>query len=140
MPSNPRSIRIPTLAVLACLALMALAVAQATAAANVVPRATRSCNPPSYPGSKGGYFNEIRATSITCSYAKKFVVSYWRCRTRSGASPSGRCTRRVNKFSCREGTRKYAGAGNSRAIFYATVTCRRGGTQRIVHTYQEGDI
>jgi len=140
MPSYIRPLRIPTLAVLSCLALAALAVGQSAATANVVPRATRSCNPPNYPGAKGGYFNEIRATSITCTYAKKFVVSYWRCRTRSGDSPSGRCTRRVNNFSCREGTRKYAGSGNSRAIFYATVTCRRGGTQRIVHTYQEGDI
>ncbi len=140
MPSYIRPLRIPTLAVLSCLALAALAVGQSAATANVVPRATRSCNPPSYPGAKGGYFNEIRATSITCTYAKKFVVTYWRCRTRSGDSPSGRCTRRVNNFSCREGTRKYAGAGNSKAIFYATVTCRRGGTQRIVHTYQEGDI
>jgi len=140
MPSNLRSIRIPMLAVLTCVALAALAAAEGAATANVVSRATRSCNPPSYPGAKGGYFNEIRATGITCTYAKRFVVSYWRCRTRSGASPSGRCTRRVNKFSCREGTREYAGAGNTRAIFYATVTCRRGGSQRIVHTYQEGDI
>jgi hypothetical protein len=140
MPSYLRPLRIPTLAVLSCLALAALAAGQGAATASVVPRATRSCNPPDYPGAKGGYFNEIRATAITCTYAKKFVVSYWRCRTRSGRSPSGHCTTHVNKFSCKEGTRKYAGAGNSKAIFYATVTCRRGGTQRIVHTYQEGDI
>ena len=129
MPSNLRSIRIPTLAVLACLALAALAAAEGAATANVVPRTTRSCNPPKYPGE--GYFTDkIRATGVSCTYAKSFVKSFYNCRTAGSKPVSGRCPR-VRGFSCTEKRNSIPTELNSR------VTCQRGGTQRIVHTYQQ---
>lgn len=129
MSPNLRLIRTPMLAVLACLALAALAVAESAAAASPVLRAARSCTPPKYPGS--GYFTgKIRVTNISCSYAKRFVVAYYKCRTNGGRSPAGRCRKRVYNFRCSERRNTIPTEINGR------VTCIRG-TQRIVHTYQQ---
>lgn len=116
--------RIQTLAVSAGIALTALAVTGAPASA-----ASRTCTPPSYPGE--GYFTgKIRVTNISCAYGKKFVVSYYKCRTKSGSRPSGRCTTKVSGFSCTERRQTIP------TEIDAIVTCRRG-TQRIVHSYQQ---
>ncbi len=130
MSPNLRSIRIPTLAVSAGIALAALAVTGgATASAAPVLRASQTCTPPKYPGS--GYFTgKIRVTNISCSYGKRFVVAYYKCRTKNGKSPKGRCTTKVLGFSCTERRESIATEIDAR------VTCRRG-TQRIVHTYQQ---
>ncbi len=130
MSLNLRTIRLPTLAVSAGIALAALA-ATGGAAASVTPvqRASQTCTPPKYPGS--GYFTgKIRVTNISCSYGKKFVVSYYKCRTKNGKGPKGRCTTKVSGFSCTEKRESIATEIDAR------VTCRRG-TQRIVHTYQQ---
>ncbi len=138
MPSNLRLVRIPSLVVLACLALVALAVAETGAAASPTVRATRACAPtkkePHYLPDDSGYFtSNIKLTKVTCTYARKFIVAYWRCRTNSGKNPAHRgCSRKVQKFSCTE--RKGQSIPTQ---FNATVTCRRGGTQRIVHSYQQ---
>jgi hypothetical protein len=117
-----RSTRIQSLAVSAGIALTALAVTGA-------PASAATCNPPKYPGS--GYFTgKIRVTNISCSYGKRFVVAYYKCRTRNGARPAGRCTTKVLGFSCTEKRESIATEIDAR------VTCRRG-TQRIVHTYQQ---
>lgn len=120
MSLNLRSIRFPTLAVAGCLALTAIAGAGSASAA--------SCNPPKeYPGS--GYFlGKITTTNISCSYAKKFVVSYYRCRIRAGGV-DGRCAR-INSFRCTERRETIPTEIDAR------VTCRRG-TQKIIHTYQQ---
>jgi hypothetical protein len=129
MSPHLRTLRIPMLAAMACLALAALAVAQSGAAAAPIQRAVRSCAPPKYPGA--GYFTgKIRATNVTCTYAKSFVLAYYKCRTHSGHNPAGRCRVKVKRFSCTE-TRN-----TIPTEIDARVTCRRG-TQRIVHTYQQ---
>lgn len=130
MPPQRRLIRIPTLTVLALLALTALAVADGTSTASAVVRATKTCAAPKYPS--GGYFTgKIRVTGVSCSYGKTFVLAYYKCRTRGGKKLSGRCTQKVKNFRCTE---------RRNAIpteIDATVTCRRGSTQRIVHSYQQ---
>jgi hypothetical protein len=119
-----RSTRITSLAVSAGIALTALAVTGAPASA-----ASQTCTPPKYPGS--GYFTgKIRVTNISCSYGKRFVVAYYKCRTKSGSKLAGRCTTKVLGFSCTEKRESIATEIDAR------VTCRRG-TQRIVHTYQQ---
>jgi len=129
MSLNLRTIRIPTLAVSAGLALTALAVTGGAATASPVQRASQTCNPPKYPGQ--GYFTgKIRVTNISCAYGKRFVVAYYKCRTKNGTRPSGRCTTKVLGFSCTEKRESIATEIDAR------VTCRRG-TQRIVHTYQQ---
>ena len=129
MSLNLRTIRIPTLAVSAGLALTALAVTGGAAPASTVQRASQTCNPPKYPGE--GYFTQkIRVTNISCSYGKRFVVAYYKCRTKNGTRPGGRCTTKVLGFSCTEKRESIATEIDAR------VTCRRG-TQRIIHTYQQ---
>jgi len=130
MSLNFRSPRISMLAASAGIALAALAVTGSAAPANTVQRSSRSCTPPKYPGQ--GYFTgKIHLTNISsCSYAKRFVVAFYNCRTKNGRSPSGRCTTRVLGFSCREQRESIP------TEIDAKVTCRRG-TQRIVHTYQQ---
>ena len=128
MSPQLRLTRIPMLAVLACLALTALVIAESVAAAPI-QRATRSCTPPKYPGA--GYFTgKIRATGVTCRYAKSFVLAYYKCRTNSGRNPAGRCRTRVREFRCTEVRETIPTEIDAR------VTCKRG-TQKIVHTYQQ---
>ena len=143
MPSNLRFTRIPTLAVLALVALTLAAVSTASAA-DPVARAAKTCSPPlknglAYLPDSSGYFTGITSLKkVSCAYAKKFVVSYWRCRTTSGRHPAGTCKRKVNGFKCTEGKRSANGViGKDATEFDARVTCTRGGTQRIVHTYQQ---
>jgi hypothetical protein len=85
-----------------------------------------TCSPPKYPGS--GYFTSLKVTHVSCSTGRKFVVSYYKCRTKHGVS--GRCTSRVDGYSCKE-TRR-----SSSVEIDARVTCKRGSRQ-IVHTYQQ---
>ena len=127
MSPNLRLIRIPTLVVAGCLALTALAVAGSASAADPVTRSTRSCTAPKYPGA--GYFTDkIRVTNVTCTYAKKFVVTFYRCRIRNGGA-DGVCKRVLN-FRCTERRESIPTEIDAR------VTCTRG-TQRIVHSYQQ---
>jgi hypothetical protein len=125
MSTNLRTIRLAAIAS-ACLVLAVCAVPGSAASASPVTRSTATCKPPKYPGA--GYFTElIRVTNVTCTYAKSFVVAYYKCRTR--LSLSGKC-RTVRRFSCTERRVTIPTEIDAR------VTCRRG-TQRIVHTYQQ---
>jgi hypothetical protein len=129
MSLNLRTTRISTLAASAGIALTALAVTGGAADAQPVLRASQTCNPPKYPGQ--GYFTgKIRVTNVGCAYGKRFVVAYYKCRTKNGKSPKGRCTSKVLGFSCTERRETIPTEIDAR------VTCRRG-TQRIVHTYQQ---
>ena len=120
MSPHLRLIRTTVLTVLSCVALATLGAAQGNAA--------KTCTPPKYPGS--GYFTgKIRVTNVSCTYAKKFVVAYYKCRIRNGGA-DGRCRTRVMDFRCKE-TRT-----SIPTEIDARVTCNRG-TQRIVHTYQQ---
>jgi hypothetical protein len=129
MSLNLRTTRIPTLAVSAGIALTALAVTGSAAPASTIQRSSRTCTPPKYPGE--GYFTgKIHVTNISCTYGKRFIVAYYKCRTKNGSRPAGRCTTKVLGFSCTEKRESIATEIDAR------VTCRRG-TQRIVHTYQQ---
>ena len=120
MSPHLKLIRTAVLTVLSCVALATLAVAESNAA--------NTCTPPKYPGS--GYFTgKIRVTNVSCTYAKRFVVAYYKCRIRNGGA-DGRCRTRVMDFRCRE-TRN-----SIPTEIDARVTCNRG-TQRIIHTYQQ---
>lgn len=147
MTSTHRLIRLWPLAVLACLSLATVSVVASGAVAKSsstkksakkksTKRATRSCPEMDYPGGKGnGYVHELRATRISCGYAKKFVFRFYRCRTRSSKSgrtnKEGRCTRRLSRFKCSERR------GLSSAVeFNSTATCRRG-KSRIIISYQQ---
>ncbi|MDX6682695.1 MAG: hypothetical protein QOG94_2734 [Solirubrobacteraceae bacterium] len=128
MSPHLRRPQITTLAVLSCLALTAVAGVASGAQASLVLRTTRACTPPKYPGA--GYFTgNIRARNVTCAYAKRFVVEYYKCRVRHGGT-DGRCVVRVRRFKCSETRNKIPTEIDAR------VTCIRG-TQRIVHTYQQ---
>jgi hypothetical protein len=130
MSPNLRLIRITTLTVLACVALTAAAATDGGAASTrPIVRGKATCVAPKYPGS--GYFTDkIHVTNVSCAYAKKFVVAFYKCRTRSGKSPSGRCRPRVQGFRCTEYRKSIPTEIDAR------VTCRRV-TQRIVHSYQQ---
>jgi hypothetical protein len=132
MPFNLRLTRIAPLAILACLAMATVGVVATGAdAKQSTKRSTRSCNPPNYPGD--GYFSEIRATRISCSYSKRFVVRFYRCRTRSsksGTCPRSLSTSRLSRFRCSERRTTIS------TQIASTVTCRRGDS-RIIHSYQQ---
>ncbi|MEA2219420.1 MAG: hypothetical protein QOJ35_2046 [Solirubrobacteraceae bacterium] len=125
MSINRRTIGLAAIAP-ACLVLALCAATVSAASTSPVARSSASCTPPKYPGA--GYFTgKIRVTNVTCTYAKSFVVAYYKCRTHS--SLSGRC-RSVRRFSCTERRVTIPTEIDAR------VTCKRG-TQRIVHTYQQ---
>ena len=130
MSPQLRLTRISMLVALAFVGLASFAVVANTSASTIVPRSTRSCAPPKYPSS--GYFtSKIKATNVTCTYAKSFVLAYYKCRTNSGRNPAGRCRTTVRDFRCSEVREGVAGVEID-----GRVTCRRG-TQKIVHTYQQ---
>ena len=85
-----------------------------------------TCTPPKYPGS--GYFTKLTVTHVSCATGKKFVVSYYKCRTKHGVS--GRCVSKVSGYSCKE-TRTTISTEID-----AKVTCTNG-SKKIVHYYQQ---
>lgn len=108
---------------LVCLTAAALALAGPAGAAS-----TRACPSPKYPGE--GYFTSLMVTGVSCAAGKKLAIAYYRCRVRAGGR-KGRCTSRVSKYRCTEKRMTVPTEINAR------VRCRRGGTQRVVHTYQQ---
>lgn len=94
------------------------------------------------PGSLGPtYVLKLSVTGTSCASGKKFVKSWFTCRKRAGGL-TGRCTKRVSGFTCRE-TRKnlsYAPgekhSTKSLLSFDATVTCKSG-SKRINHSYSQ---
>jgi hypothetical protein len=136
MSANPRLSRFPTLALAAsaCLVIAVFAVAASPASAT-----TNCSNFPDdgsqYPSSSAQW-TELRTTSVTCGYARKFLKPFWTCRTAGGKSLKGQCKRKVQGFSCTEGKRKYTTIDGKQASYGVRVTCRRGG-QRIIAAYTQ---
>lgn len=108
---------------LVCLIAAALAVAGPTGAAS-----TRVCPSPKYPGE--GYFTTLTVKGVSCAAGKKLALAYYRCRVRAGGR-KGRCTSRISNFRCTEKRNTIPTEINARVI------CRRGGTQTVVHSYQQ---
>jgi len=108
---------------LVCLTTATLALTGPAGAAT-----TRVCTSPKYPGE--GYFTTLTVKGVSCSTGKKLAIAYYRCRVRNGGR-KGRCTSRVSDFRCTEQRTTIPTEINAR------VTCERGGTQTVVHTYQQ---
>jgi hypothetical protein len=105
--------------------VVALTVA-AGASASPVASASATCTPPKYPGS--GYFTALSVTKTSCATGSKVAKAYYKCRTAKG--PSGRCTKKVEGYSCTEKRR------STSVEIDATVTCKRG-SKVVKHSYQQ---
>jgi hypothetical protein len=105
--------------------IVALTVA-AGASASPVASAAKTCTPPKYPGS--GYFTALSVTGTSCSTGSKVAKDYYKCRTANG--PKGRCTKKVDGYSCTEKRR------STSVEIDATVTCKKG-RATVKHSYQQ---
>ncbi len=75
------------------------------------------------------YVTKLTVVNVSCTTAKRFVRSYYRCRIANGGK-DGRC-RRVKGYSCSERRTNVISTQ-----FDATATCKSG-SRRIVHKYQQ---
>jgi hypothetical protein len=105
--------------------IVALTVA-AGASASPIASASATCTPPKYPGS--GYFTSLSVTKTSCSTGAKVAKAYYKCRTAKG--PSGRCTKKVSGYACKEKRR------STSIEIDATVTCKKG-KATVKHSYQQ---
>jgi hypothetical protein len=109
--------------------LLSVAVAltiTAGASASPVASAAATCKTPAYPGS--GYFTSLSVTKTSCATGAKIAKAYYKCRVAKG--PSGRCTKRVSGYSCKETRKSIATEINAR------VTCKNG-SKVVKHSYQQ---
>ena len=114
-------------------ALLSVVVAltvSAGASASPIASAAKTCTPPKYPGS--GYFTSLSITgSSSCATAGSVAKAFYKCRTEKGKGPKGRCTRKVNGYSCRETKRTTIATEIN-----AAVTCKKGKVT-VKHSYQQ---
>jgi hypothetical protein len=96
-------------------------VAAAPAAASAA-----TCTPPKYPGS--GYFTSLKVTKVSCATGKSVALAFHKCRVKHGVK--GRCTSRVNGYSCRETRHSISTEIDGK------VTCTRG-SRKVSLTYQQ---
>ena len=75
------------------------------------------------------YVTSLSTTGVSCAKGESVVRSYYRCRVRNGGK-KGRCTSRVQGFSCTE-TRE-----SIPTQFDAKVRCRKGDA-RVNHDYTQ---
>lgn len=113
------------------LALVALLAAVAIALLAGAPTAhARSCAQSRLPGGNG-YITSLDVTKVSCKKGRQVALAYYRCRREKGKT--GRCTRKVSGYGCKETTRKQTRIPPE---INARVSCKRG-ARRIVHTYQQ---
>ena len=105
----------------------AAALALAAAPSGAAP-AVKSCKAPKYPSV--GYFNRLTVSGTTCATGDKLALAYYRCRTKAGKNPAGRCTSTVLGYRCSEVRNTIS------TEIAARVTCRHG-RATIVHVYQQ---
>jgi hypothetical protein len=75
------------------------------------------------------YVTSLSTTGVSCATGESVVKAYYRCRIRNGGK-KGRCTSRVQGFSCTE-TRE-----SIPTQFDAKVRCRKG-DDRVNHNYTQ---
>ena len=75
------------------------------------------------------YVTSLSTTGVSCATGESVVKAYYRCRVRNGGK-KGRCTSRVQGFSCTE-TRE-----SIPTQFDAKVRCRKG-DDRVNHNYTQ---
>jgi hypothetical protein len=85
-----------------------------------------TCTPPKYPGS--GYFTSLKVTKVSCATGKSVALAFHKCRVKHGVK--GRCTSRVNGYSCRETRQSISTEIDGK------VTCTRG-SRKVSLTYQQ---
>jgi hypothetical protein len=98
----------------------------AGASASPSASAAATCKPPKYPGS--GYFTSLSVSRTSCATGSKLAKDYYKCRTAHGLK--GKCTRRVDGFSCKEKRESISTEIN------AVVTCKKG-RATVKHSYQQ---
>jgi hypothetical protein len=108
--------------VLAGLMLLGLALPTTSSAATCSVRGQERTFGPTY-------VTRLTVAGVSCTTAKRFVRSYYRCRVENGGR-DGRC-RRVRGYSCSERRTNVISTQ-----FDATATCRSG-SRRVVHKYQQ---
>lgn len=116
-------------ATLAAAAAFALLAADAQSAPRASAAATR-CDVSNVARRLGPtYVTSLNVTGVRCASGISVVRAFHTCRLANGVR--GRCVRRVSGYSCSE-TRN----GIS-TQFSARVTCRKGRSKKVVHTYTQ---
>jgi hypothetical protein len=77
------------------------------------------------------YLRKLKVKSVSCTTAKSFVKAYYKCRTSGGKGKAGKCTKKVNGYSCTEKRSNVIPTS-----FDAKVSCKNG-SKRIYHEYQQ---
>ncbi len=109
------------------LLLLALPVA---AQAGPTASAARSCDISGEERRLGtSYVLSLRASGTTCAKAERLVRAFHACRHENGKA--GRCSRRVNGYSCSEQR-----LNKIRTQYDARVSCKDGG-KSVSHTYTQ---
>jgi hypothetical protein len=85
-----------------------------------------TCSAPKYPGS--GYFTSLKVSGVSCSKGKSVTLAHYKCRVKHGKT--GRCTSKVQGYSCSEKRRSIS------TEIDGTVTCKRG-SKKVVYSYQQ---
>jgi hypothetical protein len=113
------------------LAFVALLTATVIALLAGAPSAhAKSCAQSRLPGGNG-YITSLDVTKVSCTKGRRLALAHYRCRRAKGKT--GRCTRKVLGYSCRETTRRQT---RTPPEINARVSCKRG-ARRVVHTYQQ---
>lgn len=119
--------RVRTLAVLACVAGAVPVAAAATTATASTASAAKTCTPPKFPAS--GYFTSLKVTNVSCNAGRTVTKHHYKCRTKHGIA--GRCTSKVDGYTCKETNRQVV----PQVEIDARVTCKKG-SKKVVYTYQ----
>jgi hypothetical protein len=122
---SQRSVRWCVPPILMAIAAIALGVG-ASASAQPLGFAARSCSLPKYPGL--GYFTSLSVSGTSCATGDKVMFAYYRCRLRRGKA--GTCHSSVLGYTCHEQRNSIPTEIDAR------VTCRRG-SAIVTHTYQQ---
>lgn len=119
-----------TLAVLVALAMALIASAAAHATAGPTASTAATCSV-SKDGRKLGatYVTSLKVRGVSCTKGKRVVKSFNSCRRANGGA-DGRCTSRVQGFSCKE---RRAGIASQ---YDAKVTCKAG-TRSVIFNYTQ---
>lgn len=107
------------------------AVASGVAVAGASAGQTRTCDVTRDAQRLGpSYVTSLKVRGTACTTGVQLVRAYYRCRVRAGGV-RGKCHSRVLHYVCHERRQGIS------IQFDATVTCTRGTSRRIVHTYTQ---
>lgn len=77
------------------------------------------------------YLQKLKVKGVSCAAGKSFVRAYYKCRTNGSKPSDGKCTSKVNGYSCSE-TRSAKNATG----YNGTVSCKNGSKQ-VYHVYRQ---